>query len=173
VRRTRSRALAAALLVAATALGGCGDGGGGSATKSTAAAQKPPPTGATTATAPSGTTTAPAAGNPAQPGRPHAPATGGNGGSEPARSEIEIVAGRSGVSPRRFAVAPFVAVAVTLRSADGAAHTARLGGHTLSAAGGRSSARVTLPGLPPGKAYTTKVDGTKQVTILSSSEPGP
>ena len=62
---------------------------------------------------------------------------------------------------------------MSLVSADRSAHTLTLDGHTLKVGGTRKSAFVELPGLPPGKTYSGRADGRVNITVLSSSEPGP
>ncbi|MEA2431653.1 MAG: hypothetical protein QOF65_1683 [Thermoleophilaceae bacterium] len=95
------------------------------------------------------------------------------GGSEPARTELTFTASTSGIKPRQASVAPFVAVRVSLVSADHSSHTLKIEGHTLKVGGTLKSMFVELPGLRPGKSYTAKADGRSTIRILSSSEPGP
>jgi hypothetical protein len=95
------------------------------------------------------------------------------GGSEPARTELTFTGSRSGVKPRQASVAPFVAVRVSLVSADHSTHTLKVDGHTLKVGGTRKSEFVELPGLRPGKSYRAVADGRVNIRILSSNEPGP
>ena len=95
------------------------------------------------------------------------------GGSEPARTELTFTGSRSGVKPRRASVAPFVAVKVSLVSADRSSHTLTIGGHTLKVGGTRKSEFVELPGLRTGKSYTGRADGKIPLRISARFEPGP
>jgi hypothetical protein len=70
-------------------------------------------------------------------------------------------------------VAPFVAVKVSLVSADHSAHRLVVDGHTLKVGGTLKSMFVELPGLRPGKSYTGKADGSTPIRIRASFEPGP
>jgi hypothetical protein len=169
------RALSSAGLVAAAAcvVAGCGGGdtksASGPAPSTPASTQAAPPQ---TATAPA--PTSPPTTTPTTPTKPP-PSTTSTvpGGSEPARTELTFTASKSGITPRRASVAPFVAVRVSLVSKDGSSHTLAIGGHALKVGGTRKSAFVQLPGLRPGKSYTGKADGRVTIRILSSSEPGP
>jgi hypothetical protein len=160
-------------VVAACVVGGCGGGDSKSASSSTPSAP------ATTQAAPTQTATTPAptapptstATTPTKP--PPSTTSTVPGGSEPARTELTFTASKAGIKPRRASVAPFVAVKVSLVSADRSAHTLRIDGKTLKVGGARKSAFVTLPGLRPGKTYKGRADGSIPITILSSSEPGP
>jgi hypothetical protein len=95
------------------------------------------------------------------------------GGSEPTRTELEFRGTKAGIKPTKASVAPFISVKVTLTSEDGSAHTLTINGQTAKVGGTRTSAFFTLPGLPSGKSYRGVADGSTQVRILSSSEPGP
>jgi hypothetical protein len=77
------------------------------------------------------------------------------------------------VKPRSASVAPFVAVRVSLLSADRSSHTLTISGHTLKVGGTRKSEFVELPGLRTGKTYTGKADGRIPIRISASFEPGP
>jgi hypothetical protein len=151
---------------------GCGGGDGGGSTSSSAPAA---PATTQAAPAPTTTTTTPAPAPPSTtPAKPPPSATSTvPGGSEPARTELTFTGTKSGVKPRRASVAPFVAVRVSLVSADHSSHTLAIGGHTLRVGGTRKSEFVELPGLRTGKSYTGKADGRVKITILSSNEPGP
>jgi hypothetical protein len=168
IRSSAAFALAASLVV------GCGGGGGGGQSTSSSA----PTTPATTQAAPAPTTTtttpapAPTSTTPAKPPRPSTSSTV-PGGSEPARTELAFTGSKSGVSPRHASVAPFVAVRVSLVSADHSAHRLVIGGHALKVGGTLKSMFVELPGLRPGRSYKGTADGRVKITILSSNEPGP
>jgi hypothetical protein len=159
--------------VSACLVAGCGGGGGGKSTSSS-----PPTTPATTQSAPAPTTITtppPPAPTSTTPAKPPPPSTSSTvpGGSEPARTELTFTGSKSGVKPRRASVAPFVAVRVSLVSADHSAHRLVIGGHTLKVGGTLKSMFVELPGLRPGKSYKGTADGRVKITILSSNEPGP
>jgi hypothetical protein len=169
VTRTRS---SAAVLAATCALAGCGGGGGDSKSVSTSATSPPTSTPTTPTTpAPTITTAPPTTTTPP----PKPPSTGSStpGGSEPARTELTFTGSRSGVKPRRASVAPFVAVRVSLVSADRSSHTLTISGHTLKVGGTRKSEFVELPGLRTGKSYKGKADGRIAIRISASFEPGP
>ena len=117
------------------------------------------------------TSTTPAPSEPSKPGKP--PADTVPGGSEPARTELTFTGTRSGVKPRKAGVAPFVAVKVSLVSADGSSHRLTIAGRTLKVGGTRKREFVTLPGLRPGASYSGQADGKLPVRIDSTSEPGP
>jgi hypothetical protein len=160
--------------MAAGLVAGCGGGGSGGGSTSSSAPAAP----ATTQAAPAPTTTTPApvpAPTSTTPAKPPPSSTGAAapGGSEPARTELTFTASRSGIKPRRASVAPFVAVRVSLVSADHSAHRLAIGGHALKVGGTLKSMFVELPGLRPGKSYKGTADGRVKITILSSNEPGP
>jgi hypothetical protein len=170
---TRIRSSVAIGLAAACAVAGCG-GGGKKPAASTAATTTqsqtqtaPPPT----ATSPPPTTTSTAPTTPTKP--PPRPAATTPGGTEPARTELTFTGSTSGVKPRSASVAPFVAVRVSLVSADHSSHTLTIDGHTLKVGGTRGSMFVELPGLRTGKSYTGKADGKIPIRISASFEPGP
>jgi len=127
----------------------------------------PPPSTSTSPEKPPQTSTTPGP----TPGKP--PADTVPGGSEPARTELTFTGSSSGVKPRRAGVAPYVAVKVSLVSADRSSHTLTIAGRTLRVGGTRKSEFVTLPGLRPGASYSGQADGKLPVTIVSTSEPGP
>jgi hypothetical protein len=77
------------------------------------------------------------------------------------------------VTPTKASVAPFISVRVILTSADGSAHSLTINGQTAKVGGTRKRAFFTLPGLPSGKSYKGVADGSTQVRIVSTSEPGP
>jgi hypothetical protein len=162
-------------VAAACAVAGCG--GGDKKPASTSAPSAP----ATTPTAPTKAASTPAPTTPSSPTSttttptkpPPSTSSTVPGGSEPARTELTFTASKAGVSPRRASVAPFVAVRVSLVSADHSSHKLVIDGHTLKVGGTLKSMFVELPGLRPGKSYTGTADGHISIRILSSSEPGP
>jgi cytoskeletal protein RodZ len=170
---TRIRSSAAAALAAVCAIAGCG--GGGDKTTASSPTQTAP---ATTPTTPPQTATAPppatTSTSPTTPTKPP-PSTSSTtpGGSEPARTELTFTGSKSGIRPRQASVAPFVAVRISLVSADRSRHTLAVDGHTLRVGGTRKSEFVELPGLRPGKTYSAVADGRVKIRILSSNEPGP
>ena len=99
---------------------------------------------------------------------------GGAGDEEPARTEA-MLTGRGGrITPRLVRVPPFLAVRVTLRSADGEPYALRIAGRVLRAGGALASASAELDGLRPGKAYVgTEVETGVTVRVEASAEPGP
>jgi hypothetical protein len=115
--------------------------------------------------APTSTTPAPA--------KPPSTAETVPGGSEPARTELRFTGTSAGIKPRQAAVAPYIAVQVTLTSTDGSSHRLTIGGKTLKVGGTRKSEFVTLPGLRPGASYAGRADGGATVRVRSTSEPGP
>jgi hypothetical protein len=121
-----------------------------------------PPTPTSTSTTPAPTPTKPPSTTETVPG-----------GSEPARTELTFTASSAGIKPRKAGVAPYVAVKVSLVSADRSSHTLTIAGRTLKVGGTRKSEFVTLPGLRPGASYRGRVDGKLPVTVTSTSEPGP
>jgi hypothetical protein len=135
-----------------------------------------------TATTPAPTTAQPTAPTPTTPttttpSKPPSTTPSDNppnsGGTEPARTELEFRGTKAGVKPTKASVAPFISVKVTLTSEDGSAHQLTINGQTAKVGGNRTSAFFTLPGLPSGKSYKGVADGSVQITIVSSSEPGP
>jgi hypothetical protein len=98
---------------------------------------------------------------------------GGAGDEEPIGVNADFT-GRSGrVSPRIVKVPPFIAVTVTLTSADGDDYVVRIGGNRLVTGPGVKHAKVKLAGLHQGGAYTGTVQGGGTVRIEASAEPGP
>ena len=77
------------------------------------------------------------------------------------------------MKPRKASVAPFVAVRISLVSADRSSHTLAIAGHTLKVGGTRKSEFVELPGLRTGRSYTGRADGKIPIKISASFEPGP
>jgi hypothetical protein len=86
---------------------------------------------------------------------------------------VTFTASRSGITPHSASVAPFVAVRVSLVSADHSAHKLVIDGHTLKVGGTLKSMFVELPGLRTGRSYRGKADGHIAIRIGASFEPGP
>jgi hypothetical protein len=172
-----TRPLAALLVVAALGLAACGGDDEPAAEETaprapvTETATEPtetepaPPATATEETAPTETEAAPPPTGEEQ--------EGGGGDEEPIRTEARFT-GRDGrVSPRVVQVVPFIAVEVSLRSADGRRYRLE-GDGTLEAGGtGGSSAPLRLDGLRPGSAYSFRTQTGQVVRIVASAEPGP
>jgi hypothetical protein len=164
------------VLAGVIALAGCG---GSDNTKSASSvATTPAPTAVpTTATTPAPPQTTPTttATTPSKPPEttPSDNPPPNSGGTEPARTELEFRGTKAGVKPTKASVAAFISVRVTLTSEDGSAHQLTINGQTAKVGGSRTSASFTLPGLPSGKSYNGVADGSVQVRIVSSSEPGP
>jgi hypothetical protein len=72
-------------------------------------------------------------------------------------------------------VAPFIAIRVELRSADGRAYALRFGHKVLRAGPQVAAMSTTLPGLHQGQAVTGRPVGGSgnPVRIEGSGEPGP
>lgn len=168
----RSPRLAAAAAALGLAAAGCG-----SDEEERKGASPSPPRTDTTATEPRAT--APSATAPpreVEPGdgeRRQSPEAqpGGAGDEEAARSPAQLT-GRGGrITPRRVQVPPFLAVQVTLRSADGREYALRFGSRVLRT---RRSASLDLDGLRPGeRAVGRPPGGGPPVVIEASAEPGP
>jgi hypothetical protein len=85
-----------------------------------------------------------------------------------------MLTGRGGrVSPRTVSVAPFVAVDVTLSSADGASYTLTYAGRRLAVGPAKRTAKLSLPGIATGRRYVLTGARGQSVTIVSTGEPGP
>jgi hypothetical protein len=98
---------------------------------------------------------------------------GGAGDEEPIGVNADFT-GRSGrVNPRVVKVPPFIAVTVTLTSADGDDYVVSIGGKRLVTGAGAKHAQARLSGLHQGGAYTGRVSGGGTVRIEASAEPGP
>ena len=98
---------------------------------------------------------------------------GGAGDEEPIGVNADLT-GRSGrVGPRVVKVPPFIAVTVTLTSADGDDYVVSIGGKRLVTGAGAKHDRVTLSGLRQGGAYRGTASGGGSVRIEASAEPGP
>jgi hypothetical protein len=70
-------------------------------------------------------------------------------------------------------VPPFIAVTVTLTSADGDDYALTIDGRRLVTGAGTKHAQIRLDGLHQGGAYTGAVRGGGSVRIEASAEPGP
>jgi hypothetical protein len=163
VRRTRPD-VAVALAAVAFAAAGCG--GGSKAHSTTSSATSGPLTGSVTLTSTSAQHSPSATQTSQQPGA-QAP-----GGSEPARAPATLTGSGGKITPTTVQVPPYIAVEISLSSADGRAYTLTIAGRKLSVSGSQRTASVTLPGLRPGTTY--KATGAGQtVTITPSAEPGP
>jgi hypothetical protein len=163
-------AIRAALLCGAIALAGCGGGGADEGTVA------PPRTGPATAgpsTAPPTTT------RPAAPGAtaPRSTSTQSGGGEEPIRVPVTLTFRTGGrVAPPAVTVPAFVAVEVTLVSADGRAHELRLderGRTHRLAVGAGTRVTVRLPGLRAGSYRLRAPGGGRGVTMTAGGEAGP
>jgi hypothetical protein len=162
VIRTRYKALA---LVAALALAGCGGSkahstaSGDTSTGHTATA---PSNGSLGLTSGGGQTTQPSETSTSQQG----------GGSEPVRAPA-MLTGRGGrITPTSVAVPSYIAVEISLASADGGTYQLAVAGKKLSVSGSHPNASVTLPGLRPGSSYKA-TGGGQTISITPSAEPGP
>jgi O-antigen ligase len=98
---------------------------------------------------------------------------GGAGDEEPIGVDAEFT-GRGGkVSPKLVQVPPFIAVTVTLTSADGKEYVLEIGGRRLAVGPDRKRVSVKLDGLRQDASYPGKVLGGGNVEIQASAEPGP
>ena len=98
---------------------------------------------------------------------------GGAGDEEPIGVNADFT-GRAGrVGPRVVKVPPFIAVTVTLTSADGDDYVLTVDGRRLVTGEGAKHAQVKLPGLRQGRSYTGSLDGGESVRVEASAEPGP
>ena len=180
ITERRGSAAVAAALVAGVLAVGCGDDDpepspSGTAGATTPGAGQPEP-------GPPAATDEPAPEEEPEEERPQATASGrtpspeeaegGAGDEEPIRTEV-VLRGRNGrVAPSRARVAPFIAVRVVLRSADGGRYSLTLGGKTLTVGPARRRAAVDLGGLRSGRRYVGR-GPTGSVTVEASAEPGP
>ena len=99
---------------------------------------------------------------------------GGAGDEEEARVPAQLT-GRGGrITPRVVRVPPFLAIRVTLRSADGREYGLRVGRKQIRAGGQVSSSTLEIDGLRPGESVTAEpVGGGNPVRIVANAEPGP
>ena len=166
------RRLAIAAASAILVVGGCGDDDEEPAETATApSTQTEPETTTTDAERPAETTTVPEA---EQPPPPPEEQPGGAGDEEPAQSQAAFT-GRSGrVTPPRVRVAPFIAIRIQLRSADGADYGLSCGGRTLRVDADIETASTRTAGRRPGDRLRCSPLGSHNgVTIAASAEPGP
>jgi hypothetical protein len=168
------RAALAAAAVLALLPAGCGGNdqkttGSGGGRTATARSQTETSRDADTTTTPARTET-----TKAKPGKPRGENQQGGAGDEvPAHSQV-LLTGKGGkVSPRAVRVAPFIAVQVVLRSADGASYTLKIAGKSLKAGGSLSSDSTMLSGLRAGRSYTGTTGDGSRVTISANAQPGP
>jgi hypothetical protein len=144
------------------ALAGCGGGSKPHSTSPSGGAASAPSTSPGGSTAGTGSTTQPSESSSNQQG----------GGSEPVRAPA-MLTGRAGrITPTSVAVPPYIAVEISLASADGGAYRLSVAGKTLSVSASRRNASVTLPGLRPGSTYSA-TGGGQTISITPSAEPGP
>ena len=171
-KKRLSLTLACALLAA---LGGCGGDDEPAATT-----ERPPESTPTqTATAPTETEEVRTGAPPRPPhAEPEEPSPedrpGGAGDEEEARVPAQLT-GRGGrITPRVVRVPPFLAIRVTLRSADGRAYGIRVGRKQVRTGGQVTSATLEIDGLRPGAAVTAEPVGEgNPVRIVANAEPGP
>jgi hypothetical protein len=98
---------------------------------------------------------------------------GGAGDEEPIGVDAAFT-GRAGkITPRVVKVPPFIAITVTLTSADGDDYAIEIEGQRVVAGSGKKRASVTLRGLRQGRSYSGKIAGGGTVRIDASAEPGP
>lgn len=171
-----SRCLSLAVLTA-LAVAGCGGGSVGSATTSPTAsapdATSPPPDATQPGTGPVTTQTA----APAAHARTQVPAPSPSpaGGSQNVRIPATFVAAPGGrLAPATITVPPFLAVEVSLQSADGKPHRLVLetpAPHTVRVPGGGRAA-VRIPGLRAGR-YAVLLDGRRAGALVAGGDGGP
>lgn len=177
--RRSPRCLPLALLVV-LAVAGCGGGSVGPATTNPTASApdaKAPPTDATqpgTGPVTTPTTTAPAQTQTQTRTQIPAPSSAA-GGSQAVRVPASFVVAPGGrLTPPTITVPPFLAVAISLRSVDGRAHTLLVRTptpHTLHVAAGGSAA-VRIPGLRAG-SYAVLLDGRRAGALAVGGDAGP
>jgi len=181
--RRSPRCLALAVL-ATLALSACGGGNVGAGTAAPTAsgptasapdATAPPADAAQPGTGPvtTPTTTAPARTQTRSP--TPSDTTAPAGGSQSVRVPAAFVVAPGGrLTPPTITVPPFLAVEISLRSADGRAHTlvvATPTPHTLQVAAGQS-ANVRIAGLRAG-AYAVLLDGRRAGALAVGGDAGP
>jgi hypothetical protein len=164
----RSSALAL-LAVAALAAAGCG-GDDEKASDTTPPASAPT---AESTPAPTATTEATDTGAQAPARTSPEDQPGGAGDEEPARVEAALT-GRDGkIGPRQVRVPPYIAVEVTLHSADGGDYSVTVKGKRLSVGSGNPSGSLSLSGLRPNASYLVKASDGRTIKVVASAEPGP
>jgi hypothetical protein len=99
---------------------------------------------------------------------------GGAGDEEPAQSLAAFTGAKGHLSPTRVRVAPFIAIRVQLRSADGLGYGLRCGGREIRVDSDIASASTRIAGRRPGEKVRCAALGEHNgVTISASAEPGP
>jgi hypothetical protein len=158
------------LAVTAVAAAGCGGDDEKSSGTTAPAASTP-----TTASTPAPAATTPATGTQVQPPATTSPENqpGGAGDEEPARVEAALT-GRGGtVGPREVRVPPYIAVEVTLHSADGRDYSITVGGKRASVGSGHRTDSISLSGLRPNASYSVTASDGRSIKVVASAEPGP
>ena len=157
--------------MAALAAAGCG----GDDEKQSGVSTTPPPQAPATASTPAPTVSTPATTPQAQPPPETGPEDqpGGAGDEEPARVEAALT-GRGGkISPREVRVPPYIAVEVTLYSADRRDYEVTVNGKRVTVGSGDRLGSVSLAGLRPNASYTVKSSDGRTIRVVASAEPGP
>jgi hypothetical protein len=151
-------------------MGGCGDDDEEAAdTATTRPAQTEPDT-PTDPERPADTVTTP----PAEPAPPPEEQPGGAGDEEPAQSQAAFTGQGGRLTPPRVRVAPFIAIRVELRSADGGEYGLSCGGQVLRVDADIETASTRIAGRRPGDRLRCEPQGGHNgVTISASAEPGP
>jgi hypothetical protein len=99
---------------------------------------------------------------------------GGAGDEEAARSEVVLEFTRDGLEPPIVRVAPFIAVALIVRS-DGTEYDIAVSGpRSAGGANGTTETDIDLDGLRPGEKYEVRERNTGSVTaIVAGDDAGP
>ena len=99
---------------------------------------------------------------------------GGAGDEEPAQSQASFT-GRGGrVTPRVVRVAPFIAIRIELRSADGGVYGLNCRGRPLRVDTDIATASTRIAGRRPGeKVRCASLGPHNPVVVSASAEPGP
>jgi len=97
---------------------------------------------------------------------------GGAGDEAGARSPVELRVDGEGVTPRQSRIPPFLGIALTLRSSDGAAHRVRIATvpDQLAVPASGSVTRA-VAGLQPG-TYAILVDGRSTDAVIRAGDGG-
>ena len=166
------RSSAAVTLLAVAALAGCG----GDDEETNGVATTPPPaadeaTTSTPAPPPSTPSTTPQAQPPPETGPEDQP--GGAGDEEPARVEAALTGRGGDIGPREVRVPPYIAVEVTLYSADKRDYSITVNGERVKVGSADRSGSISLDGLRPNASYTVKASGGRVIRVVASAEPGP
>lgn len=160
-----------ALLVVASGCGG--DSGAGSSP--TAPATSPDEATTPTASAPAATQPPPDATQPGTaPVAPPATTEPAAGDEQAVRVPASFVVRDGGLRPRTITVPPFLAVELSVLSADGEGHRLVLRAqrpHSLSVGAGERAA-VQIPGLRAGR-YVVELDGRAAGALVAGGEVGP